>query len=68
MLGGGELMRHFGVQHFAGVFDARMVRIYRMIGSSPEVLGSGAKAVTGSAWGCGNSPMPPGCRSRGARV
>lgn len=40
MLGGGELMRHFGVQHFAGVFDARMVRIYRMIGSSPEVLGS----------------------------
>ncbi|MGK7651374.1 acyl-homoserine-lactone synthase [Roseovarius sp. B08] len=40
MLGGGELMRHFGVQHFAGVFDARMVRIYRMIGASPEVLGS----------------------------
>lgn len=40
MLGGGELMRHFGVKHFAGVFDARMVRIYRMIGSSPEVLGS----------------------------
>ncbi|MDD9726855.1 acyl-homoserine-lactone synthase [Roseovarius sp. SK2] len=40
MLGGGELMRHFGVQHFAGVFDARMVRIYRTIGSSPEVLGS----------------------------
>lgn len=40
MLGGGELMRHFEVKHFAGVFDARMVRIYRMIGSSPEVLGS----------------------------
>ncbi|MEM6482222.1 MAG: acyl-homoserine-lactone synthase [Pseudomonadota bacterium] len=40
MLGGGELMQHFGVAHFAGVFDARMVRIYRMIGSSPEVLGS----------------------------
>lgn len=40
MLGGGELMRHFGVRHFAGVFDARMVRIYRMIGSSPEILGS----------------------------
>lgn len=40
MLGGGELMRNFGVRHFAGVFDARMVRIYRMIGSSPEVLGS----------------------------
>ena len=40
MLGGGEIMRGFGVQHFVGVFDARMVRIYRMIGSSPEVLGS----------------------------
>ncbi|MFK7836660.1 MAG: acyl-homoserine-lactone synthase [Sulfitobacter sp.] len=40
MLGGGEIMQGFGVKHFFGVFDARMVRIYRMIGSSPEVLGS----------------------------
>lgn len=40
MLGGGEIMQNFGVQHFVGVFDARMVRIYRMIGASPEVLGS----------------------------
>ncbi|WP_368185129.1 acyl-homoserine-lactone synthase [Aestuariibius sp. HNIBRBA575] len=40
MLAGGELMRAFGLSHFVGVFDARMVRIYRMIGSSPEVLGS----------------------------
>ncbi|WP_415404198.1 acyl-homoserine-lactone synthase [Tateyamaria sp. SN3-11] len=40
MLGGGEIMQNFGVEHFVGVFDARMVRIYRMIGSSPEVLGS----------------------------
>ena len=40
MLGGGEIMQGFGVEHFVGVFDARMVRIYRMIGSSPEVLGS----------------------------
>ncbi|MGR3760421.1 acyl-homoserine-lactone synthase [Roseobacteraceae bacterium NS-SX3] len=40
MLGGGEIMRHFGVRHFAGVFDRRMVRIYRAIGSSPEILGS----------------------------
>lgn len=40
MLGGGEIMRGFGIQHFVGVFDARMVRIYRMIGASPEVLGS----------------------------
>ena len=40
MLGGGEIMQNFGIEHFVGVFDARMVRIYRMIGASPEVLGS----------------------------
>ena len=40
MLGGGEIMTGFGIRHFVGVFDARMVRIYRAIGSSPEVLGS----------------------------
>ncbi|MCF2906585.1 autoinducer synthase [Octadecabacter sp. CECT 8868] len=40
MLGGGELMRGFGVRQFVGVFDARMVRIYRRTGSSPTVLGS----------------------------
>ena len=40
MLGGGEIMSGFGVAHFAGVFDARMVRIYRLIGSSPEILGT----------------------------
>ena len=33
-------MRGFSLTHFVGVFDARMVRIYRMIGSSPTVLGS----------------------------
>ena len=40
MLGGGEIMQGFGIKHFVGVFDARMVRIYRLIGSSPDVLGS----------------------------
>ena len=39
MLAGGELMRGFGLTHLLGVFDARMIRIYRMIGSSPDVLG-----------------------------
>ena len=37
MLGGGEIMQGFGIKHFVGVFDARMVRIYRLIGSSPDV-------------------------------
>lgn len=40
MLGGGEIMTGFGIQHFVGVFDARMTRIYRAIGSCPEILGS----------------------------
>ena len=33
-------MRGFNLTHLLGVFDARMVRIYKMIGASPEVLGS----------------------------
>lgn len=54
MLGGGEIMQGFGVKHFVGVFDARMVRIYRMIGSSPEVLGSdgsGRDRISVGLWG-----------------
>ena len=54
MLGGGEIMQGFGVEHFIGVFDARMVRIYRMIGSSPEVLGSdgaGRDKISVGLWG-----------------
>lgn len=53
MLGGGEIMQGFGIKHFVGVFDARMVRIYRMIGSSPEVLGSegeGAAKISVGLW------------------
>ncbi|MEL7255097.1 MAG: acyl-homoserine-lactone synthase [Pseudomonadota bacterium] len=40
VLGGGEVMRQCGIDHFVGVFDARMVRIYGRIGWPPEVLGS----------------------------
>ncbi|MDQ2092122.1 acyl-homoserine-lactone synthase [Marimonas arenosa] len=40
MLGGGEIMRQFGVEHFVGIFDAPMVRVYSRIGASPDVLGS----------------------------
>lgn len=40
MLSGGELMEKYKLTHIAGVFDERMIRIYRMIGSSPQVLGS----------------------------
>ena len=40
MLAGGEIMTGFGIRHFVGVFDARMERIYRAIGSSPDLIGS----------------------------
>lgn len=54
MMGGGEIMRGFGIRHFVGVFDARMVRIYRAIGASPEVLGSegtGRDRISVGLWG-----------------
>lgn len=40
MLAGGEIMHGFGIRHLVGVFDARMIRIYRAIGATPELLGS----------------------------
>ncbi|SIO59964.1 acyl homoserine lactone synthase [Rhodovulum sp. ES.010] len=39
-LGGAEVMANFAVEHFIGVFDRRMVRIYRMLDIAPEVIGS----------------------------
>ncbi len=53
MMAGGEIMTGFGIRHFVGVFDARMVRIYRMIGSSPEVLGTigeGSDTISVGLW------------------
>lgn len=53
MLAGGEIMAGFGIKHFVGVFDARMIRIYRTIGSSPEVLGTtgaGREAISVGLW------------------
>lgn len=51
MLGGGEVMTRLGIHHFAGVFDARMIRIYRMIGASPQVLnGEGRERISVGLW------------------
>ncbi|WP_298935299.1 acyl-homoserine-lactone synthase [uncultured Ruegeria sp.] len=53
MLSGGEMMEGFGLTHIAGVFDARMIRIYRLIGSSPQVLGtqgSGREQISVGLW------------------
>ena len=40
MLAGCEIGLAFGLKHAVGVFDARMVRIYRALGWSPEILGT----------------------------
>lgn len=53
MLGGAELGVGFGLSRAVGVFDARMVRIYRHLGWEPTVLGSagtGAEAVSLGVW------------------
>ncbi len=53
MLSGGEMMEGFGLTHIAGVFDARMIRIYRLIGSSPTVLGTqgqGREQISVGLW------------------
>ncbi|WP_296418582.1 acyl-homoserine-lactone synthase [Pseudooctadecabacter sp.] len=53
VLGGIEIGRGFGITQCVGVFDARMVRIYRMIGSSPDILGSsgtGAAKISVGLW------------------
>ena len=53
MLAGGEIMQGFGIRHFVGVFDARMVRIYNRIGAAPELLGTqgkGRQAISVGLW------------------
>ncbi|MEM6727857.1 MAG: acyl-homoserine-lactone synthase [Pseudomonadota bacterium] len=53
MLAGGEILQGFGLLSYVGVFDARMVRIYARIGSSPEVLGSeglGREKISVGLW------------------
>lgn len=53
MLAGGEVMKEFGVDHFVGVIFAHMVRVFRRIGSTPEVLGTvgeGRDAISVAIW------------------
>lgn len=53
MLAGAELGVSFGLSHSIGVFDARMVRIYRKLGWEPEILGTdgeGREAISAGLW------------------
>ncbi|WOI56921.1 acyl-homoserine-lactone synthase [Palleronia sp. LCG004] len=53
MLAGGEVLRGFGIQHYVGVFDAVMIRVYQMLGGCPEILGmsgEGSNAIGVGLW------------------
>lgn len=53
MLGAMEAGLWHGLSHTVGVFDARMVRVYRMLGWSPAVLGTegaGRGAISAGLW------------------
>lgn len=61
-LGAGELMAAFGLEHFVGVFDARMERIYARMGLVPEVLGrsgAGREAIGVGLWGMQEAAFAP---------
>ncbi|MGR3435522.1 MAG: acyl-homoserine-lactone synthase [Shimia sp.] len=54
MLAGGTVLYRFDLLSYVGVFDRRMVRIYKRIGASPEVLGetgTGRDAIAVGLWG-----------------
>ncbi len=61
-LGAGELMAAFRLEHFVGVFDARMERIYARMGLRPEVLGragEGREAVGVGLWSMDEAAFAP---------
>lgn len=70
MVAGCELGLKFGLEHSVGVFDARMVRIYRRIGWSPEVLGTrgeGRAQISVGLWRFSEEASDRVCRRAGIR-
>lgn len=68
MLSGVELGLRVGLTHSVGVFDARMVRIYRRIGWEPEILGTeggGANAVSVGLWAMSQAARDAICARTG---
>jgi len=68
-LGAGELMAAFHLEHFVGVFDARMERIYARMGLEPEVLGrqgEGRDAVGVGLWSMHEKAFAPTLAKVGA--
>lgn len=55
MLGVLEIGLQERLTHVAGVFDARMIRVYRRVGWGPTILGSdgvGREAISAGLWPC----------------
>ncbi|MCF6445520.1 acyl-homoserine-lactone synthase [Nereida sp. MMG025] len=53
VLGAGEVMKRFSLNHYVGVFDPRMERIYRLYGVTPDVIGcqgEGADRIAVGLW------------------
>ncbi len=60
MLASAAMGHEFRLAHAVGVFDARMIRVYRALGWAPDVLGSsggGKDAVSVGLWDFHEAPM-----------
>ncbi|MDF0596473.1 acyl-homoserine-lactone synthase [Psychromarinibacter halotolerans] len=61
MLAALEVGLNFHLTDLVGVFDARMVRVYRRLGWEPTVLGSegsGRAAISVGLWACTHDVLP----------
>lgn len=61
-LGAGELMEACHLEHFVGVFDPRMERIYRLMGLEPEVIGTageGREKIGVGLWAMNEAAFAP---------
>jgi acyl homoserine lactone synthase len=68
MMAGGQLGVGFGLSHSIGVFDARMVRIYRQLGWEPEILGTdgtGRDAISAGLWAFDEAVLTRMCLAAG---
>lgn len=68
MMAGAQLGVGFGLSHSIGVFDARMVRIYRKLGWEPEILGTdgqGRDAVSAGLWAFDDAVLSRMCLAAG---
>ncbi len=68
MLGGAEIGLGFNLSFSVGVFDARMVRIYRRLGWSPMVmgtLGEGREAISAGLWSHSEATLSRMCKAAG---